>query len=319
MEELQRQGLVVRRQGSGTVVAERVARKGSRIALLVDGFSAIHNFPSGDLLRGIQDRIGEDATLVIADSKHDVALEAKQLRRLARETDGILLYATAPDRSSALSSVLEEGTPVIALDRLPKGVDIDSAITDNAGAVQSAVRALVDRGHREIAFLSFHKPNFSSVTDRYLGYQSALAEFGLNSEEHVRWLPEGIDKSPAIFGQVVRDTLTALRSAPNPATALFCVEDGIGCATVVACEQLRIGIHEEFEIATFNDWHPMTLRCPWNVHRLVQRKYELGQAAAGLLLERIAVPGQPSRAVRVSADLMLADAGLQESFASLTL
>ena len=70
LEELQRQQLVVRRQGSGTVVAERLSRKTRRIALLVDGYSAVHNFPSGDLLEGIQDRIGEDATLVIADSKH---------------------------------------------------------------------------------------------------------------------------------------------------------------------------------------------------------------------------------------------------------
>jgi DNA-binding LacI/PurR family transcriptional regulator len=318
VEELQRQGLVVRKHGSGTVVAEPASKRGLRIALLVDGYSTYHNFPSGDLLRGIHDVLGEDSALVIADSKHDAAMEARHLRRLALETDGILLYATGLDRPTALLSILQEGTPVVALDRLPHGVEIDSVSTDNRGTVRAAVRSLIERGHRDIAFLSFHKPSFSSVVERHEGYREALAEAGLNPDSLIRWLPDGVDRSGPIFAQLVRDTITALRHEKNPVTALFCVEDGVGCAAVSACEQLRVNLPDDLEIATFNDWHPMTLRTPWNVHRLVQRKYELGQAAAALLLERIASPGGPLQAIRIPADFILADAGLEESFASLT-
>lgn len=319
VEELQRLGLVVRKRGSGTVVAERTTKKGFRIALLVDGYSTYHNFPSGELLRGIQDVIGEDSALIIADSKHDATLEARHLRRLARETDGILLYATALEKPATLSALLEEGTPVVALDRVPHGVDIDSAVTDNLAATRTAMRSLIERGHRDIGFISFYKPSFSSVTDRLDGYRQTLAEAGLPNEDLLRWLPEGIYQSPAIFHQLVRDTIVALRHGSNPVTALFCVEDAIGCAAVVASEQLCINVPDELEIATFHDWHPMTLRTPWNVHRLVQNKYELGQASAGLLLDRIANPSRAARPVRVQADLILADAGLQESFASMTL
>ncbi|MGV3617358.1 MAG: substrate-binding domain-containing protein [Fimbriimonas sp.] len=319
VEELQRQGLVVRRRGSGTVVAEPAKEKGHRIALLVDGYSTYHNFPSGDLLRGIQDVIGEEAPLIIADSKHDAVLESRHLRRLARDTDGILLYATALDRPTTLASLLDEDTPIVAIDRVPSGVEIDSAVTDNFGAAQMAVRTLIERGHRDIGFLSFHKPTFTSVAERLAGYQAALAEAGIPNEELLRWLPEGIYESPTIFNQLVRDTITALRHGRNPATAIFCVEDALGCAAVAAGEQLEISLPDELEIATFHDWHPMTLRTPWNVHRLVQRKYEMGQAAASLLLDRIANPGRPAQAVRVAAGLFLADAGLQESFVSMTL
>lgn len=318
VEELQRQGLVVRRQGSGTVVAERAAKKGVRIALLVDGYSAVHNFPSGDLLQGIHDRIGEDSTLVIADSKHDVGLEARQLRRLAREADGILLYATAPERPAALAALVEEGYPLVALDRLPQGVAIDAAVTDNSGAVRNAIRSLVERGHRRIGFLGIHKPAFSSVVERHEGYRAAMAEAGLDDEGWVRWLPEGLNAAPPIFEQIVRDTILALRHGDAGITALFCVEDGLGCAAVLACERLGIALPAELEIATFIDWHPMTLRTPWNVRRLTQRKYDLGHAAAGLLLDRIASPGRPIETVRVEADIIPADADFQEPSASLT-
>lgn len=319
VEELQRQGLVVRRQGSGTIVAEPETKKGCRIALLVDGYSSFHNFPSGDLLRGIQDRIGDESTLIIADSKHDVSLEGKQLRRLARETDGILLYATELEKPSVLASLLEEHFPVVALDRIPHGVEVDAVVTDNYAAARSIVETLIERGHRRIAFMGFHKLDFSSVADRAAGYRDAMSAAGLSPDELVRWLPADIDSVPAIFGQVLRDTVTSLTKGDDPVTAIFCVEDRMGSAVVMACEQLKVAIPSDIEMATFNDWHALTLRIPWNIHRLIQRKYELGQVAANLLLDRIASPHRSPKIERVKADIILADAGLEESFASPTI
>ena len=319
VEELQRLGLVVRKRGSGSVVAERSAKKGLRIALLVDGYSTYHNFPSGEMLRGIQDVLGEDSALIIADSKNDVTLEARHLRRLARETDGILLYATGLEKPTTLAALLEEGTPIVALDRVPHGVEIDSVVTDNFSATQTAIRSFIERGHHSIGFISFFKPSFSSVNDRFEGYRAAMTEAGLPPDDLIRWLPDRLYESPAMFNQLVRDTILALRHGPDPITALFCLEDALGCAAVAACETLGIRLPDELEIATFHDWHPMTLRTPWNVNRLVQNKYELGRAAAGLLLDRIANPGQTPRPVRIQADLILADAGLQESFVSMSL
>lgn len=317
IEDLQRQGLVVRRQGSGTVVADRSERKGVRIALLVDGYSDQHNFPSGDLLRGIHDRIGEESTLVIADSKNDVDLEARQLHRLAQEVDGILLYATALERPAALTELLQEGFPVVALDRVPSEVEIDFAVTDNRATVRKAVDSMAERGHRRVGFLSFDKRRFTSVVERFEGYREALEARGLFDESLVRWLPEGFDRTDS-FGQIVQDTIYALTGSSGGITALFCVEDGLGCAAVPACQRLGIEIPTALELATYIDWHPMTLRTPWNVRRIVQRKYDLGQAAASLLLDRIASPRRPFEAVRIEAEIIPADADLQRSFASPT-
>lgn len=313
LEELQRSGLVVRRQGSGTFVADRNRKKLERIALLVDGYSAIHNFPSGDLLRGIQDRIGEEASLVIGDSKHDPVQEERQLRRLMREADGILAYACSPERSEAIASVLGEGYPIVAIDRIPHNVQIDAAVTENEGAVRGVIESLVERGHRRIGFIGIYKPAFSSVLERRAGYQGAMAAAGLDPEELVRWLPEGTNPYPWMLERLVRDTILGLRHQAEPITALFCVEDSIGCAAVVGCERLGIELPTDLEIATFIDWHPMTLHKPWNVRRIVQRKYDLGHAAAGLLLDRIASPERPYRTVRVEVDIIPVDLDYQSS------
>jgi len=312
LEELQRSGLVIRRQGSGTLVAERVRKNSGRVALLVDGYSAAHNFPSGDLLRGIQDRIGEEMNLIIADSKHDPALEAKQLRKLVKEADGILLYTCAPSRSAALSELLAEGYPVVALDRLPNGVPIDASLTNNRGTVKEVIGSLISNGHRRIGFIGLHKPTFSSVVERHEGYCDAMTEAGLNAEEFVRWLPEVVNLSAAMIDRLVQDTILGLVHGSEPITALFCVEDCLGCSAVLGCNRLGINLPTDLEIATFIDWHPMTLHSPWNVRRIVQRKYDLGYAAAGLLLDRIASPGRPPRTVLVDADINPFDADLKE-------
>lgn len=317
VEELQRQGLVMRRQGSGTIVLESAEKVGCRIALLVDGYSAAHNFPSGDLLRGIQDRIGEESTLVIADSKHDSAQENRQLRRLARETDGILFYSTSLDRPTpALQGLLEEGFPVVALDRMPHGVELDGAFTDNEAVVEGVIRSLIERGHTRIGFLGFYRPLYSSVAERFEGYRKEMARAGLNDAELVRWLPDTSGGSSDMSRQLVQDAILALRHGPSPITALFCVEDGVGCAAVAACERLGMSLPGDLELSTFIDWHPMTLRTPWNVRRIVQRKYDLGHAAAGLLLDRISSPKRPFETVRVEADIIPADADFDHSTAS---
>jgi len=313
LEELQRGGLVVRRQGSGTLVAERTQKSSGRIALLVDGYSAMHNFPSGELLRGIQDRIGEERTLLIADSKHDPVLEARQLRKLVKDADGILIYACAPDRPATLTPLLDDGYPVVAIDRIPHGVKIDCALTNNRGTVKNVIHSLLENGHRRIGFIGLYKPSYSSVVARHEGYRDAMIEAGLDPDELVRWLPDNATLPAPNFERLVQDAILGLRHGSDPITALFCVEDSLGCASVVACDKLNIGIPYDLEIATFIDWHPMTLHRPWNIRRIVQRKYDLGYAAADLLLNRIASPSSPVRTVFIEADINPSDTDFQEA------
>lgn len=317
VEELQRQGLVVRRKGSGTVIADQPGKDRFRIALLVDGYSPVHNFPHGDLLRGIQDRLGDEGSLLIADSKHDVDVENRQLAKLRREVDGILIYPAAPGHTSVkLTELIELGFPVVVLDRSLRETQVDTVMTDNRGAARKAVASLIERGHRRIGFLSFDKTEFSSVEQRFEGYRDAMTQAGLGEQaDLIRWLPSGSDAKMSVFHQVVHDTLFTLRNMGDPITALFCVEDQIGCAVVPACERLGIALPTSLELATFSDWHPMTLRAPWNVHRIVQRKFEMGWEATSLLLDRIASPKRASEIRLVGADLVHADAGLEETLA----
>src|SRR5579872_2314583 len=110
IEELQRQGIVVRQRRWGTVVAGRRSVKTGRVGFLADQFARAYDFPAGDLIRGIQDALGEEIHLVVAESKGDSDTEVRQLRKFAEQVDGLILYPTShPHSKSAMQRLVEGG------------------------------------------------------------------------------------------------------------------------------------------------------------------------------------------------------------------
>src|ERR1700722_19363448 len=94
IEELQRQGLVVRQRRWGTVVATQERKTVGRVALMVDRFAPAVNFPPAEMLRGISDGLGEGTDLVVIDSRSDPAVEARRLMDLG-DVDGLIVVPTA--------------------------------------------------------------------------------------------------------------------------------------------------------------------------------------------------------------------------------
>lgn len=309
IEELQRQGIVVRQRRWGTIVANRTPVLRGRIGFLADQFAQSYNFPSGDLIRGIQDVLGDEFQLMIAESKGDCDLEIRQLRKFQDQADGIILYPTSHPRSRpAIQRLIDSGFPTVILDRLPEGVIADAVTSDNEAATLKAIRALESRGHTRIGFFSFLKPGFSTVAERHSAYRMALQEVGVGDVgELTRWFPRELDGNPQGFVQAVYDSLFTLLHQPDPITALFCVQDSFAAAAMQACDRMGILIPETLELATFNEWPPMMLRTPWCIHRIVQRNYDIGRAASQLLLDRLNGNLAEPRVVRVPADFLSAE------------
>ena len=300
VEELQRQGLVVRQRRWGTVVAPTPVAAPRRIALMVDRFAPAVNFPPAEMLRGLQDGLGEGTDLVVIDSRGEPAVEARRLAAL-QGVDGLIIVPTAaPQNTSRLQRLVDAGLPVVVLDRVPEGLRADAVATDNEGATLAAVRALEAWGHRRIGFFSFHKPGFSSVRERHAAYVAALEEVGLRDHApYERWFARELDDDMARLFQAVADALHALVHGPERITALFCVQDVFAAATLEA--SIRLGL--DVALATFNDWPAVMLRTPPETLRIVQRTHHIGLRAAQLLLDRIGGEATEPRLVRVAAEL----------------
>lgn len=313
LNELQRQGFLLRQRRWGTVVAKKgpTAVTG-RIALIVDRFDSTVNFPHSSLLKGIHEGLGEETELILTQSNNDHEVEARQLRKLEKTVDGIILCPISDPRNNGLlQGLFDGGSPIVILDRFPKGLAVDTVATDNEEATGRSVRELVRRGHQRIAFFSFQKPDFSSVAERHRAYVNAVSESGITDPEpYTRWFPTQLESNHELLTRMVADALFTLVRGPQGITALFCVEDSVAAAVLQAADQLGISVPEELELATFNDWPPMMLRAPWCIHRIVQRSHDLGFEAACLLRERVQRGPSAAKVVRVPADFFVAEAGL---------
>lgn len=279
MHELQRMGLVDRKRRRGTVVTSVRARRTGCVALL-----AHHSHDSLEMayLRGIHAGLSEEIHLIVCDTQGEPDKEAHYLRRMARETDGIILFPTCePENTPLIVRLLESGTHIVCIDRYPEGVPVDAFVTDNYGSSLEALRYLITRGVSPIAHFSHPYLHASSVRERYQAYHDAMREAGFHQPQSwVRWFPAIPARYQSSFTQMVTDALVALRHETPSLRAVFCLNDYHLIAVLEACAKLKMSIPDELQVLSFHDslsLLPQTLR---RIYRLVQQPFDLGKQAA---------------------------------------
>lgn len=274
LNELQRQGLLVRQRRWGTVVAQRNRRRTGRIGFLVDYSYGVFQ---ADLMRAIEHSLAEDGSLMISDSKNDPVREATQLLRMRDEVDGVVCYPTGgSDNIPIFQELIDAGFPLVFVDRAPYGLEGHAVLTDHESGARQAVQELVDRGHKRIAFFGGDNEHVQSVRERRAGYLSVI---DFDPRPYSRSIVLELERRPELMIQAVFDALAAMRMLPEPPTAAFCVQDCFTVSLLEACSLQGLRIPEDLEVASFNDFRPVTLRFPSRLHRVVQRAEEIGRVA----------------------------------------
>jgi LacI family transcriptional regulator len=121
-------------------------------------------------------------TLLIASSANSMEEEKKRVSMLVgRMADGVVVIP-AGSRGEHLQALTKQGVPIVLVDRLVEGAELDAVLSDNeTGAFELTGRLLSD-GFRHIAFVG-GDPAISSSRERLLGFTRALAGAGILPEE----------------------------------------------------------------------------------------------------------------------------------------
>src|ERR1700761_6295022 len=94
--------------------------------------------------------------LIVLDSEGSLEREADMLALLhAQRVEGVLLVTASgeeftPERWESITA----SAPVVCVDRLPVGLDVDSVCVDDCGAAEMAISHLLGLGHTEIATIT---------------------------------------------------------------------------------------------------------------------------------------------------------------------
>ncbi len=171
--------------------------------------------------------------------------------------------------------------PVVAVDRIPQGLQIDLVSTTNFQGAREATEHLLSHGYREIAFINGPQ-EVSVAQERLTGYCDALKSAGIAIQEHL------IIHSDfrQVGGRSAMHRLLRLRKPPR---AVLVGNNLMTLGVLQAIHETGKKIPDEIAVFGFDDmpW-AMSLRPPLSA--VAQPAVEVGRAAAQMLLERLSNP-----------------------------
>jgi LacI family transcriptional regulator len=195
------------------------------------------------------------------------------------------------------------GVPTVAFTRFLSGVDFVG--TDNAAGAEMAVKHLRSIGHRRIAFVG-GDPRRSTGQERFRGYVAALQSFGQTVEDSLV-----VPTAPNRAGG--REGLSRLLKLAEAPTAALCFNDVVAFGAIEALYQYRKTPGLNFGIVGFNNVAEAAQSHP-GLTTIDTSPSNLGEAAADLLLQRIAAPEAPIRRIILEPRLIVrASCGAQGS------
>ncbi len=161
-----------------------------------------------------------------------------------KHVDGIILSGPRQD-DGEIVCLHREGVPIMLQGQLP-GSDIPFVDIDAGSGAETAVRHLIELGHRHIAMITNAPLTYTSAQQRRDGYLQALHKAGLESGDSS--IQEG-NYTPASGYQAMR---ALLDRTPRP-TAVFVASDVVAMGAILAARRAGLGIPDDLSIVGFDD------------------------------------------------------------------
>jgi LacI family transcriptional regulator len=135
-----------------------------------------------DVAEGIEKELQADGyTMLLSSSNNSIEEEIKRISMMAdRMVDGILIIP-AGSQGGHLQSLSDQGMPIVLVDRITEGTNLDVVTSDNEEGTFLLTKTLLADGFKRIAFVG-GEITLSSARERLSGYARALAEAGIKPE-----------------------------------------------------------------------------------------------------------------------------------------
>lgn len=309
LEELQRRGLIEKRNGAGSFLTQRALRKSGIIGLVIPDYNRFEFFATvrHEVTQHCS-RLNYHVELVTTDETvQDKAIAdiRRKIRQLAaRRAEGVIFrpFVTSKSDEANLEMVRilrNAEVPVVLIDsditKPPERSDCDLVAVNNVEAGRRIADHLYDGGCRHFAFLMPGKtladnPNWNN---RLFGLAGELALLGC--EDGVRTLRFSASDKTALA--------SALRGHPQP-DAIVCGNDETAVALIKALNALGKRIPKDIAVVGFDDL-PLAKQTKPPLTTISQPVRKIAATAFKVLLARIRYPNNDPRETYLAAPLIV--------------
>ena len=194
---------------------------------------------------------------------------------VARRVDGLVMVPAGTDQSYLLSEV-RAGLSLVFVDRPPGYLDADVVLAANQAGAEDAVRHLITKGHRRIAYLGDLR-SISTARERHAGYEAGLRDAGVA-------LDPALVRHDLHSSGLAETAAAELLSLADPPTALFASQNLV---TIGAIRALRaVGRQHDIALVGFDEVPLADLLEP-GVTVVAQDVLAIGRGAVEQLFRRL--------------------------------
>lgn len=247
------------------------------------------------IVKGIDEVVSTDGhTMFLCNTDEDATKQQSIARSLLdRHVDGIILVSQS--LTPEFLALIENGPPCVYVNRRPATGALDYVGPDNAQGIDLLLDHLCGLGHERIAYIA--GPALSSTS------QERLENFRLGMEERRLSVDERMIASGNYnIESGINGARKFLELETRP-TAVIAANDFVAIGVITHCQQAGLRVPEDISVTGFDDAFDMQMKALYplpnqGITTVYQPKRELGRAAGGLLLDRIANPaGAPNTIV----------------------
>jgi DNA-binding LacI/PurR family transcriptional regulator len=294
--ELEREGLIYRKRGSGSFVRPRAKfaslspgdQKDRRVAIVLP----LRELDSTGLLDYIRGAAEAFETRGYYLSVHGTGYsvpeeEIVQLSSLPKKgVKGVIFYPIRNDMNAVeLFALVMNGYPVVTIDKYFDGFPIKYVAADNVDGGYQAAAHLIRLGHTRIAFVAHNGlDKATTIKNRFFGYCKALQEHGIRIESKLtvtnvssHWPANDRKESYCrLVDELMKRDVTAVQAE----------NDLVAIEVLKACLVLGLKVPEDLSIIGFDNTE-LSSHVDVPLTSVEQNFYLIGKTAAELLMEGI--------------------------------
>ncbi|MCL6586775.1 MAG: LacI family transcriptional regulator [Anoxybacillus sp.] len=216
--------------------------------------------------------------VIICNSNDDPEKEKKYVNMLlAKQVDGLIVFPTGKNEE-VYRHLVEERFPLVFVDRMVPGVEVDSVLLDNFKAAEMAVDYLASHGYDRIAIVlpplvAYNVPRM----ERFEGFRIAMEKRGFVVDEN-----NIIAVTPALLP----DELKKRFAKPERPNALFAINDLTLMGVLRFVKETDICVPEDLAIINIDDVPFADIYTP-RLTTIAQPTFSMGKKATEQLFVQI--------------------------------
>ncbi len=254
-----------------------VSQKFHMIGLIIPDIS---NPYYADMARGMSDealRFGYNAMISNTDQMHSRELSAIQ-SMVEYNVSGLILAGGTNTKQESQELLRRYRIPFVSVENYTAGMEY-CVYVDNFTGSYKAVSHLIQRGHRQIAYITGYGSLHAPEDDRLRGFEQAMADHHLPVDPYLLecgsyTMETGYRKTLQLLGRGI------------PFTAIACGNDLIALGAFRAVREHKMKVPQDISLVGFDDVYLSSTMEP-RLTTVKQPAYEIGVYAIKMLLDRI--------------------------------